>query len=55
MPLVNVKLIEGVFTDAQKTEMVKSIPTAPPPDAVLGAVTFGRPIDDPPPEAPGEQ
>ncbi|MDT7584043.1 MAG: hypothetical protein QOE32_1593 [Pseudonocardiales bacterium] len=25
------------------------------PDAVLGAVTFGRPIDDPPPEAPGEQ
>ncbi|MCU1651573.1 MAG: putative tautomerase, partial [Pseudonocardia sp.] len=28
MPLVNVKLIEGVFTDAQKTEMVKSITEA---------------------------
>jgi 4-oxalocrotonate tautomerase len=28
MPLVNVKLIEGVFTDAQKTEMIKSITEA---------------------------
>ncbi len=28
MPLINVKLIEGVFTDHQKTEMVKSLTDA---------------------------
>lgn len=28
MPIVTVKVIEGVFTDAQKTEMVKSLTEA---------------------------
>lgn len=28
MPLINVKLIEGVFTEAQKGEMVKSLTEA---------------------------
>lgn len=28
MPLINVKLIEGVFTDSQKSEMVKRLTEA---------------------------
>lgn len=28
MPLINVKLIEGVFTETQKTDMIKSLTDA---------------------------